>query len=106
MADNTHTVATHADVVTDRPERYGKQLVSHLGRRHGGEWEARKGSGWIDLATGRASVTVADGALLLRITAETNDELTRLEDVVERHLVRFGERDELSVAWQREDAGQ
>lgn len=106
MTDNAYPLATHADVVTDRPERYGKQLVSHLGRRHGGEWEARKGSGWIDLATGRASVTVADGALLLRITADTDDELSRLEDVVERHLVRFGERDELSVTWQREGRAQ
>jgi hypothetical protein len=29
------------------------------------------------------------------------DELPRLEEVVASHLVRFGERDELSVQWVR-----
>ncbi|HZN79756.1 MAG TPA: hypothetical protein VFC01_08735 [Mycobacterium sp.] len=50
--------STHATVITDRPDRYGKQLASHLGR---------------------------------------------LEDVVASRLVRFGEKDELSVVWQRDN---
>ncbi|MDG3010236.1 DUF2218 domain-containing protein [Rhodococcus sp. D2-41] len=98
MTDDSVTTAI---VRTDRPGRYGKQLVSHLGRRHGGEWSPESGTGWIDLDTGRATVTAAEGALHLRIDSDDIDELARLEDVIARHLVRFGERDELTVTWER-----
>ena len=92
---------SHAVVRTDRPERYGKQLVSHLGRRNGGEWTPDTRSGWIDLAGGRATVTAGEGELHLHLVAESG-ELPRLEDVVGRHLVRFGERDGLTVGWVRD----
>ncbi|MEU6827286.1 DUF2218 domain-containing protein [Nocardia beijingensis] len=95
--------SSHSVVHTDRPERYGKQLVSHLGRRNGGEWSPESSSGWIDLDLGRATVTARPGELRLRIDAAAED-LPRLEDVVARHLVRFGERDRLSVTWQRDPA--
>ncbi|WP_280240428.1 DUF2218 domain-containing protein [Nocardia abscessus] len=88
-------------VRTDRPERYGKQLVAHLGRRNGGEWSAENSSGWIDLDTGRATVTARPGELSLRVEAATED-LPQLEDVLARHWMRFGERDVLSVTWQRD----
>ncbi|MGK8522631.1 DUF2218 domain-containing protein [Nocardia asteroides] len=88
-------------VRTDRPERYAKQLVSHLGRRNGGEWSERAASGWIALDVGRATVTAREGELHLRIDAAAED-LPRLEDVLARHLVRFGERDHLTVTWQRD----
>jgi hypothetical protein len=100
MTNETST--SRATVATDRPERYGKQLVSHLGRRNGGEWSAEQHSGWIDLATGKASVGAGEGALLLEIRAPA-EELPRLEEVIADHLVRFGERDELTVDWSRAD---
>ena len=96
----TTRTSTDAVVATDRPARYGKQLVSHLGRRNGGEWSADAGTGWIDLASARATVTAVDGALHLHIDGPA-DELNRLEDVVGGHLVRFGEKDELDVTWKR-----
>ena len=93
--------STHASVPTDRPERYGKQLVNHMGRRYGGEWSAEQGAGWIKLgADGRASVTAADGSLELDITGPVA-QLPQLEQVVGSHLERFGDRDELRVAWTR-----
>ncbi|MGV0742087.1 DUF2218 domain-containing protein [Mycolicibacterium sp. XJ870] len=87
-----------ATVHTDRPDRYGKQLVSHLGRRNGGEWSPEERAGWIDLGSGRATVTAGDGELDLVVSGPA-DELPRLQDVVGSHLVRFGERDELTVSW-------
>lgn len=90
--------STVASVRTDRPDRYGKQLVSHLGRRNGGEWSSDDHSGWIDLGSGRVTVAAREGSLELTLTAPA-DELSRLQDVVGSHLVRFGERDELSVTW-------
>lgn len=98
------TARTDARVLTDRAARYGKQLVAHLGRRNGGEWDEVAERGWIQLGPGRAELTARQDALL--ISVETQPEsLARLEDVVGRHLVRFGTRDELVVTWVR-DGGE
>lgn len=103
MTDDAQLAATQATVLTDRPERYGKQLVSHLGRKKGGQWSPETRSGTINLSSGQATVTAKDGELHLRIVASAA-ELPRLEDVVGRHLVRFGQRDELTVTWERAGA--
>jgi hypothetical protein len=87
-----------ATVATARPERYGKQLVSHLGRRNGGEWSTEDGSGWIDLGSGRATLLADEGGLHLTVVANEED-LSRLQDVLASHLIRFGDRDELHVSW-------
>lgn len=100
------TPATTASVPTDRPARYGKQLTAHLGRRHGGEWDAEAGTGWVQLADARLELTAADTALDLRVLTPdgaTGEDLARLEDVVGRHLVRFATHDSLEVAWRRAD---
>lgn len=91
-----------AGVSTDRPARYGKQLVTHLSRRNGGGWSVAEEIGWVALGDGRADVSCAPGELRLRVEGAPAD-LDRLEDVVGRHLVRFGARDELVVTWVRDD---
>ena len=96
------TVHSTALVATDRPGRYGKQLVSHLSRRNGGQWSDTDGSGWIDFGSGRAEVSSTEEGLALSLAADGPD-LARLEDVIGRHLVRFGARNELRVAWTREN---
>lgn len=91
-----------AKVTTDRPARYGKQLVEHMSRRHGGEWSAESDSGWMQLGSGRADVRAEGNALVLDVSSSQADELPGLEDAVGRHLVRFGAKDELTVSWVRE----
>lgn len=95
-------VNSTAVVATDRPERYGKQLVSHLSRRATGKWEEDARSGVIEFSAARTELTCDDRGLVLRLTA-AGEELDRMEDVVGRHLVRFGTRDELVVRWTRDD---
>ena len=94
------TDRSEALVSTDRPARYGKQLVAHLGRRNGGEWSGDDERGWIQLGDGRAEVVCASDGLRLSIEAPA-EALARLEDVVGRHLVRFATQDELHVHWSR-----
>ena len=94
--------ASTARVPTDRPARYGKQLVSHLSRRSTGTWDDEAGSGWIDFGESRAELTAGEDALDIRLDA-TPERLAAMEDVVGRHLVRFGTRDELVVRWTRSD---
>ena len=96
-----NALTSTAVVATDRPGRYGKQLVSHLTRRATGEWDEQSETGWIQFTGGRVVLTATDGALDLALTVE--EDADRLEDVVGRHLVRFGARDELVVRWARSD---
>jgi hypothetical protein len=99
--DGEAPITSEALVVTDRPARYGKQLVAHLGRHGGGEWSETEERGWIQFTGGRAEVVCVPDGLRLSVEAAGAADLARLEDVVGRHLVRFGAKDELQVCWSR-----
>jgi hypothetical protein len=88
-----------ASVATPTPERYAKQLASHLGRRLQvveGEAGTR-----IVFPDGECLLVSGDDALELRATATGPAELERVTDVVGSHLERFGQRNELQVHWRR-----
>lgn len=100
MTGTGSTAGSTATVATDRPARYGKQLVAHLGRRNGGEWDDDRSRGWIQFTAGRADLSCTDEALVITVEG-ASESLDQLEDVVARHLVRFGTHDELHVTWVR-----
>ncbi|MEV7181139.1 DUF2218 domain-containing protein [Kitasatospora sp. NPDC093679] len=93
---------SEARVATDRPGRYGKQLAAHLGRRVTADWSEEAGRGTVTFSYGTAVLTAEPDGLLLVVDGES-DRLADLEDVVGRHLVRFGARDELVVEWHRDN---
>ncbi|GCB52475.1 DUF2218 domain-containing protein [Streptomyces sp. NL15-2K] len=96
---------SEARVATDRPHRYAKQLASHLGRRSETSWDEETGVGRLVFQNeGTGSLTATEGALLLAVESDA-EHLAILEDVVGRHLVRFGTKDELVVEWHR-DTGE
>ncbi|BFV57080.1 DUF2218 domain-containing protein [Kitasatospora sp. CMC57] len=95
---------SQARVATDRPARYGKQLAAHMGRKVQAEWCEEAGRGELVFGAGTATLTAEPDALLLVVEGAEGD-LPQLEDVVGRHLVRFGARDELVVEWHR-DSGE
>ena len=85
-----------ARVATDRPARYGKQLASHMSRKITTPWDDASGSGSLTFnrdgqTTGAAELTSEPGFLILTLHSN-DDHLERLEDVIGRHLVRFGKR--------------
>ncbi|MDI3424098.1 DUF2218 domain-containing protein [Streptomyces luteolus] len=98
------TYHSQARVGTDRPHRYAKQLAAHLGRRIETAWDQESGQGRLVFPNGTGTLTAVDGALLLRVESNAREELASLEDVIARHLVRFGAKDELVVPWRRESA--
>jgi hypothetical protein len=90
-------LTARADVPTDVPARYAKQLVSHLGRRV--EWTTDGPVSSATIAGGTGVVEVGDGVLILRAQATDTEALERVQDVLGRHLERFGQRNELVVTW-------
>jgi hypothetical protein len=95
-----------AVVTTDAPERYAKQLLAHLGRKNTVETvDGERQGGRLVFAYGTGTVRAEDNHLVLEATAEDSDSLAHVEDVLARHLERFGAKRELVVTWQRESAG-
>ena len=93
--------SSEARVTTDRPHRYAKQLASHLGRRIQTSWDEESGEGNLVFQNGTGSLTATEGALVPSVETDA-EHLGLLEDVVGRHLVRFGTKDELVVEWHRD----
>ena len=91
------TAATaHAAVPTSSPERYAKQLLSHRGRRTA--WITDGDTLTAQLAGGTGTV-VGDGVLTLIAEAPDAASLAQVQQVLGRHLERFGQRQELTVTW-------
>ncbi len=92
-------------VATDRPARYLKQLVSHLGHKAiielSGEDRAT-----VTLGAGSCVLSAGPQGLGLVATAADAEDLARVRDVVARHLMRFATQEELSVDWTEPAAGE
>lgn len=93
-----------ARVDIGRPERYIKQLVSHMGHKATTELRG-DGRGTIGLTHGECVLVPAGDQLEMIATAADTDGLTRVQDVVTRHLLRFANRPELDVGWSAPVAG-
>jgi 3-hydroxyisobutyrate dehydrogenase-like beta-hydroxyacid dehydrogenase len=91
-----------AEVPTGAPERYAKQLVSHLGRRL--TWQTDGATSRAGIGDGVGTVVVGDGVLTLRAEAPDAETLARVQHVLGSHLERFGQRNELTVTWGAEPA--
>jgi len=94
-ARRVHSIAV---VTTTSPERYAKQLVSHLGHKATVEPVTEMATR-LRLAAGVGVVRIEGQTLVLEADAPDADALDRVQDVLGRHLVRFGRRDELHVNW-------
>ncbi len=91
-------VSSTARVVTDRGERYRKQLASHFGNRI--EVTESPAGTVLVWGFGTTTLTVEPGALVMLAAADDAQALDQVKDVTGRHLERFGEKDGLVVTWQ------
>ena len=86
-----------AEVQIERPERYGKQLASHLG--HKAEVTDLP-NGWsLAIAGGTGLVLPGDGVLTLVAEAPDQESTDRIKFVLEKHLRQFATKLELSIDW-------
>jgi hypothetical protein len=90
-------LSTSAFVLTSRPERYIKQLVSHFGNKV--KTELTDQGGRLEFDFGICDLKAEPTGIELIGTASDPAQLETLKDVVARHLVRFGANDELTVSW-------
>jgi hypothetical protein len=91
-----------AVVATDASTRYAKQLLAHLGRKTTVELvEGEPDGGRLVFAYGTGTVRPTPDTLVLEAAADDVEDLAHVEDVLARHLERFGARRELVVTWQR-----
>ena len=95
----TIPLTSRAEVATASPERYAKQLGAHLGHKLQVTQDGPRTL--IQFERGRCEMTSGEGALLLAATAQDEPSLAVVEDVVGRHLEKFGARGDLVVSWQR-----
>lgn len=93
------TLTSRAEIVIERPQRWAKQLVSHLSRNQPAEHTPD--GDVLTFGTGRGTVRAAEDRIILH--AEGPDEQTRatVEDVLGRHLVRFASDHDVAVSWVR-----
>ncbi|MFC9335769.1 DUF2218 domain-containing protein [Arthrobacter sp. NPDC057009] len=84
-------------VTTATPERYAKQLASHLGRRSQiiDEPDGLR----IVLETGDCLLQTRAGVLVMKARADSEPNLETVKRVIAVHLERFGQRNELRVEW-------
>jgi hypothetical protein len=93
------SVATYAEVHTDRPSAYLKQLCKHFRHRHSVTFSDREGT--MTFPFGACRLYANDDLLVLVGEASEPDEVDYLERVVGGHLERFGRRDAITVTWRR-----
>ena len=96
------TLSTTGRFPTDRPERYLKQLCSHLGGKLDATHE--DGDGRIVLGTAIARLTSTPDALEIAISGAEDADVHRVMGVIGSHLDRFAQKEGIVTRW--DDAEQ
>lgn len=106
------SIISHALVHTERPERYAKQLASHFSSKISTDWDGSHG--FLEFVgagadsedprkafegTARVLLEATPEGLLISIDAPENLR-ERFQGVIDRHLLRFGARENLEINWE------
>ncbi len=103
MTTDVQTLSSTARVPLSAPRRYLGQLCKHFVHKIAATWAEDYSTGRIEFAMGPCDLQAdeAQGLLVMRVDAASEEDLTRLEGVVGRHLERFAFREPLTVNWTR-----
>ena len=89
-----------AIVPTAHGSRYLQQLCKHWAHKFTVEFTPEHGT--IDMGENRLVILDADAQKLTATVKTSEENLTRLEEVVANHVVRFAFREELIFNWVQE----
>ncbi|CAN5178550.1 DUF2218 domain-containing protein [soil metagenome] len=87
-----------ATLATDKASRYLQQLAKHFAHKLPVTFDPQQGK--ISFSVGDCDMIATEVQLVLTLTSPDAESLAQLENVVERHLVRFAFREELTLDWQ------
>ena len=94
------TLHSDARVRTGTPRRYLGQLCKHFEHRLPVTFEERRGR--IEFPAGSCEAEAPDDETLsLRVSAASEEDLSQLQDVIARHLLRFAFRETPEISWTR-----
>ena len=88
-----------ANIATPNARKHFVQLCKHFQHKIPANWAANAGS--IEFLFGQCRLSGTDGELEIVLASADAAQLTQLQDVVARHLVRFAFREELAITWSR-----
>jgi uncharacterized protein len=86
-----------ATIETSKAERLMKALCNHFSRRITARYEGDKG--YIEFQGGKCEISVTPTTLTFQFEAENADNLSRLQEVVVDHLLRFTPDENLQINW-------
>ena len=86
-----------AEIETDRASRYLQQLCKHFAHKRPVTFDPHAGR--ISLSAGDCALVAEDTTLRLSLTAADPEQMARLQDTVERHLLRFAFREDMKIDW-------
>lgn len=101
-SSNPQAASSVATIATPNARKYLAQLCKHFQHKLPATWE--ESAGTIDFPIGRCGLRAKSGELEIFLASPDASQLTQLEDVVGRHLVRFAFREKLAIAWSRAGA--
>ena len=88
-----------ANIATPNGRKYLAQLCKHFQHKLPAKWDENAGS--IEFSIGQCRLSARESELEIVLASADAAQLAQLQDVVARHLLRFGFREELVVEWRR-----
>ncbi len=89
-----------ATIHTASAKRYLGQFCKHFAHKLPVDLAEGNATGEVTFGTGRCALEADETALSLTVKASLPEDIARLQDVVERHLLRFAFRETLAFQWQ------
>jgi len=90
---------SQATIETENAKRYLGQFCKHFAHKLPVTLDPALASGQVTFGMGLCRLSADEHALSLEVGAETGESIAQLQGVVERHLIRFAFREELTLAW-------
>ena len=89
--------SSRVEVTTEHASRYLQQLSKHWAHKF--ETEFTPLSSKIALPLGDARLSANNTSLVIEVVAHKSEDLSVLQDVVQRHIERFGFKETLDFEW-------
>jgi uncharacterized protein len=90
---------TFAIFKTENATKYLTTICNHFGKKVEAKYDADKG--WVQFPFGRCDMTADDSRLELRVSADNENHLGQVIQIVTSHLERFAFRENPMLDWQK-----